>query len=278
MPESEPGRSNGNSNSNSNSNTSSHSHSKLVKPSSSSSSKSEFERPPLLKRSRTISDGTRTATPHFPGPLFPAVRRVSTISSSTPSLLRPSDLRVSVDDSDPPSSSSSSASSSLSHHGDFSDRDWVYPSFVVPHASKRGHVNKLALSDSRGRGGVRTAAMGGGGGGGGAKLLDNNSQRITTAPASAAPRRAVSNEGPQGPSTRTSLSSTSTSTATATATSSELTRSSSARKTRQLKPSVVLFLVSHSLFSTKFALIIHHVHIHPYIAVIAFCVYAVRHF
>lgn len=272
MPVSEPGSSNGNSNSN----TSSHSHSKLVKPSSSSSSKSESERPPLLKRSRTISDGARTATPHFPGPLFPAVRRVSTISSWTPSQQRPSDLRVSVDDNDPPSSSSSSASSSLSHRGDFSDRDWVYPSFVVPHASKRGHVNKLALSDSRGRGGVRTASMGGGGGGGAAELLDCNSQRIIAAPASAASRRAVSNEGPQGPSTCTSLSSTST--ATYTATSSELTRSSSARKTRQLKPSLVLFLVSHSLFSTKFALIIHHAYIHPYIAVIAFCVYAVRHF
>lgn len=87
----------------------------------------KLENPPLLKKSRTINDDV-----HFPGPLFPAVRRVSTLPPQ-----RPSDLRVSVDNDGP------------ANQGNFSDRDWFYPSFVVPHAPKRGL--KPGFSDSSNR-------------------------------------------------------------------------------------------------------------------------------
>lgn len=75
------------------------------------------EKPPLPKRSKTISDDT-----HFPGPLFPAVRRTD----------KPFDLRVSID-SDAVASSSSSSSSS----NGFNERDWMYPSFLGPHMGRR---------------------------------------------------------------------------------------------------------------------------------------------
>lgn len=75
------------------------------------------EKPPLPKRSKTISDDT-----HFPGPLFPAVRRTD----------KPFDLRVSID-SDAVASSSSLSSSS----NGFNERDWMYPSFLGPHMGRR---------------------------------------------------------------------------------------------------------------------------------------------
>lgn len=75
------------------------------------------EKPPLPKRSKTISDDT-----HFPGPLFPAVRRTD----------KSFDLRVSID-SDAVASSSSSSSSS----NGFNERDWMYPSFLGPHMGRR---------------------------------------------------------------------------------------------------------------------------------------------
>lgn len=78
------------------------------------------EKPPLPKRSKTISDDT-----HFPGPLFPAVRRTD----------KPFDLRVSID-SDAVASSSSLSSSSSSSNG-FNERDWMYPSFLGPHMGRR---------------------------------------------------------------------------------------------------------------------------------------------
>lgn len=79
------------------------------------------EKPPLPKRSKTISDDT-----HFPGPLFPAVRRTD----------KPFDLRVSID-SDAAASSSSLSSSSLSSSNGFNERDWMYPSFLGPHMGRR---------------------------------------------------------------------------------------------------------------------------------------------
>lgn len=78
------------------------------------------EKPPLPKRSKTISDDT-----HFPGPLFPAVRRTD----------KSFDLRVSID-SDAVASSSSLSSSSSSSNG-FNERDWMYPSFLGPHMGRR---------------------------------------------------------------------------------------------------------------------------------------------
>ncbi|VVA24326.1 PREDICTED: ion channel [Prunus dulcis] len=93
------------------------------------------ESPPQLKKSRTVittaSDDAGPTTPIFPGPLFPAVRRISTAVASRQ--WPPPDRR---------------ASNAPADHRDFSDRDWVFPSFVVPqNTSKRG--KKLASSDSR---------------------------------------------------------------------------------------------------------------------------------
>lgn len=80
------------------------------------------ERPPLLKKSKTISSDDGRSTPHFPGPLLPAVRRVSTLP--------------------PPSSSDLNADvpTTTVNHIDFtklSDRDWMFPSFLGPHAASR---------------------------------------------------------------------------------------------------------------------------------------------
>lgn len=77
----------------------------------------KYERPPVLKKSRTNSDDVVPA-PHFPGPLFPAVRR----SSPSPPPLPP-----------PP------ASSTAADVSGFSDRDWLFPSFLGPH-TVRGRV------------------------------------------------------------------------------------------------------------------------------------------
>lgn len=79
------------------------------------------ERPPVLKKSRTIAvDDNRT--PHFPGPLFPVVRRISTSP--------PSSYRF----SDPPSSMADDPLATQSIG--LSDRDWQYPSFLGPHTSR----------------------------------------------------------------------------------------------------------------------------------------------
>lgn len=84
------------------------------------------ERPPVLKRSKTIADETRTG--HFPGPLFPAVRRVST---SPPSSHRASESSTSTSNS----VGSGSASSDYSSFS-FAERDYVYPSFLGPYTTR----------------------------------------------------------------------------------------------------------------------------------------------
>lgn len=81
------------------------------------------DRQPFLKRSKTIAEGTRTG--HFPGPLFPAVRRTSTSP--------PSESSTSTTNS---FSSRSSSSSFSDHSFKFSDRDYVYPSFLGPYATR----------------------------------------------------------------------------------------------------------------------------------------------
>ncbi|KAA8536575.1 hypothetical protein F0562_029053 [Nyssa sinensis] len=91
------------------------------------SNPNKTESRPLLKKSKTISDDSRT--PHFPGPLFPAVRRIST---SPPSSHRSSDS----DTNDP-----------LANHGiGFSDRDWMFPSFLGPHAARNRVTFKASMS------------------------------------------------------------------------------------------------------------------------------------
>ncbi|KAJ0078086.1 hypothetical protein Patl1_36715 [Pistacia atlantica] len=96
------------------------------------------ERPPRQKRTKTIPNDT-----HFPGPLFPAVRRNSTANKA------PSDLRVFVESDSsstslnhgnftPSSSSSSSNGSSGFNVNSFGERDWMFPSFLGPHMGRSG--------------------------------------------------------------------------------------------------------------------------------------------
>ncbi|KAF8404200.1 hypothetical protein HHK36_009083 [Tetracentron sinense] len=79
------------------------------------------ERRPLLKKSRTISD--RSQTPGvFPGPLFPAVRRVSTSPTSANRFF----VAGNSIETDPLEN----------RDNEFSDRDWVYPSFLGPNTAR----------------------------------------------------------------------------------------------------------------------------------------------
>ncbi|KAI4318534.1 hypothetical protein MLD38_032226 [Melastoma candidum] len=103
------------------------------------------ERPPLFKKpKKDLKEQEDDATPHFPGPLFPAVRRVAT--APLPSRLNVSDLRVSVGDG-----SAEPASTSASLY----DRDWVYPAFLGHHPAKSRVVglkgSKSLNSSGRGR-------------------------------------------------------------------------------------------------------------------------------
>lgn len=72
-----------------------------------------------LKKSKTITEHAGH-TPHFPGPLFPAVRRISTLPNSH-APPRPSDLRVSVPGGEDPS---------WHHPNNANERDWIYPPFL----------------------------------------------------------------------------------------------------------------------------------------------------
>ncbi|KAI7745338.1 hypothetical protein M8C21_033812, partial [Ambrosia artemisiifolia] len=89
-------------------------------------------RRPLLKKSRTISV-TDSTTPHFPGPLFPTVRRLSD-DSLPPSSTATWPPRRSFDSSD--SSTTSNSDSFSSQTFAFSDRDYVYPSFLGPNTTR----------------------------------------------------------------------------------------------------------------------------------------------
>lgn len=111
-----------------------------------SSKPKKSESPPQLKKSRTVitttaSDDAEPTTPIFPGPLFPAVRRTSTLPPTSRQWPPPDR---------PASFSSSSSFNAPADHRDFSDRDWVFPSFVVPqNTSKRGKKLPSSSSDSR---------------------------------------------------------------------------------------------------------------------------------
>ncbi|XP_034701803.1 probable ion channel SYM8 isoform X2 [Vitis riparia] len=116
----------------------------------------KYERPPVLKKSRTNSDDVVPA-PHFPGPLFPAVRR------SSPSPPPP-----------PPASSTAADASG------FSDRDWLFPSFLGPHTVRgRGTVQaakspKHDFSHSHSGSPNRSRSMPSGlGGGGHGKMVES---------------------------------------------------------------------------------------------------------
>ncbi|CAH1450680.1 unnamed protein product [Lactuca virosa] len=104
------------------------------------------ERRPLLKKSRTIAD---SSTAHFPGPLFPAVRRPSSDESTPP--LPPSSSstwspRRSFDSSD--SSSTTTSDTFPGQTFGFADRDYVYPSFLGPNTT-RNRVTVVKSSASK---------------------------------------------------------------------------------------------------------------------------------
>ncbi|KAE8007940.1 hypothetical protein FH972_004495 [Carpinus fangiana] len=73
----------------------------------------------LLKKSKTITEHAGH-TPHFPGPLLPAVRRISMLPNSH-APPRPSELRVSVPGGEDPS---------WHHPNNANERDWIYPSLL----------------------------------------------------------------------------------------------------------------------------------------------------
>ena len=104
------------------------------------------ERRPLLKKSRTIADSTAA---HFPGPLFPAVRRLA--SDESPPPLPPSSSstwspRRSFDSSD--SSSTTASDTFPGQTFGFADRDYVYPSFLGPNTT-RNRVTVVKSSTSK---------------------------------------------------------------------------------------------------------------------------------
>ncbi|XP_058215030.1 ion channel DMI1-like isoform X2 [Rhododendron vialii] len=103
---------------------------------------------PLLKKSKTIADSTRA--PHFPGPLFPAVRGVVSTSPPPPSLRSFDSETYSVNGH--PFSSFPTPSAA--------DRDWMYPSFLGPHAARnRGVVTVNKSSKSHKHEAFRSASM-----------------------------------------------------------------------------------------------------------------------
>ncbi|KAK4337826.1 hypothetical protein RND71_042313 [Anisodus tanguticus] len=95
------------------------------------------ERPPLLKKSKTITDKApaSSSSSHFP-----AVRRVS----STP----PSSARFSSESHTYSAATSTSTSASNDANFGFGDRDYVYPSFLGPH-TVRSRVNVKSTSKSQ---------------------------------------------------------------------------------------------------------------------------------
>lgn len=110
------------------------------------------ESPPLPKRSKTIAGGTGTgdAHPHFPGPLFPVMRRNATLPLPPHHLHQqpPTDLRVFTGNNH--SYSNGDDASAGGAGSNLNNRDWFYPSFMVPLAPKRGGTTTmLASSDSR---------------------------------------------------------------------------------------------------------------------------------
>lgn len=105
------------------------------------------ESPPLPKRSKTIASG---AHPHFPGPLFPVMRRNATLPLPPHHQHQqpPTDLRVFTGNNH--SYNNGDYASAGGAASNLNNRDWFYPSFMVPLAPKRGGTNTtLASSDSR---------------------------------------------------------------------------------------------------------------------------------
>ncbi|PPD77164.1 hypothetical protein GOBAR_DD25883 [Gossypium barbadense] len=111
-------------------------------------SSQKAERPPVLKKFKPIEPDDPRPTPHFPGPLFPAVRRVTSL---------PPNRRASFDtDADKPSSVGDVTASNLNNIdvvNSLSDRDWMYPSFLGPHVARNRVMTVKAASRQPIRGG-----------------------------------------------------------------------------------------------------------------------------
>ncbi|OMO92250.1 CASTOR/POLLUX/SYM8 ion channel [Corchorus olitorius] len=106
------------------------------------------ERPPKLKKFKATSLDDQPSTPHFPGPLFPAVRRVTGVPPS-------SNCHVSIDtDASTKHTSRSNVSTSLGNAdaNSLSNRDWLYPSFLGPQAARNRVVTVKAASKSPSQG------------------------------------------------------------------------------------------------------------------------------
>lgn len=89
------------------------------------------ESPPLPKRSKTLP-GPGADHPHFPGPLFPAMRRNATLPPPQHQhQLRLPDLRIYTGNNNNNDDDAAAAAN-------LNNRDWFYPSFMVPLAPKRG--------------------------------------------------------------------------------------------------------------------------------------------
>ncbi|XVF09657.1 hypothetical protein REPUB_Repub07fG0113400 [Reevesia pubescens] len=117
------------------------------------------ERPPVLKKFKTISSEDPRPTPHFPGPLFPAVRRVTSLPPSS------SDRHASVytDVSASKHSSGSNVTNTNLNNVDgnsLSDRDWLYPPFLGPHAARNRVVTVKSASKPPSLGGGERLADG----------------------------------------------------------------------------------------------------------------------
>ncbi|KAJ6696495.1 ION CHANNEL CASTOR-RELATED [Salix koriyanagi] len=110
---------------------------------------------PLPKKTKTTSSSIQDDT-HFPGPLFPAVRRTAAPppTPSTHHRLRPplSDSRPSANSNNHATVNATNISVDISGGGgsnssSFSvDRDWIYPSFLGPHVAR----NRVEVKGRRG--------------------------------------------------------------------------------------------------------------------------------
>ncbi|PIN16988.1 hypothetical protein CDL12_10356 [Handroanthus impetiginosus] len=114
--------------------------------SSSGQNPAKPERPPVNKKTKTaVSGSDDSQTPHFPGPLFPTVRRVS----PSPSLNSTSTTTTSSSVGTSPGGGGSNSSGSDALSFNFSDRDYVFPSNLGPYSTRRNVTVKSSSSFSK---------------------------------------------------------------------------------------------------------------------------------
>ncbi|KAK8626594.1 hypothetical protein V6N13_134231 [Hibiscus sabdariffa] len=94
------------------------------------------ERPPVLKKFKTVALAPHDPrpTPHFPGPLFPAVRRVTSLPPSS------DHTDASTDKHSTEGNAAASSLNNVDVVNSLSGRDWMYPSFLGPHAARNRMV------------------------------------------------------------------------------------------------------------------------------------------